>query len=48
MKNPDNPNEEKIENEKEKIALPPELLALEEIDENADADDIEMPESPYA
>ena len=47
MKNPDHPNEQKIENEKEKIILSPELLLSEELDETAE-DDTEMPESPYA
>ena len=47
MKNPDHPNEQKIENEKEKIILSPELLLSEELDETAE-DDAEMPESPYA
>ena len=32
MKNPDHPNEQKIENEKEKIILSPELLLSEELD----------------
>ena len=47
MKTPDKPNEEKNENERKKILLPPELLALEEIEENDDVDD-EVTESPYA
>ncbi|MGN1012132.1 MAG: sigma-70 family RNA polymerase sigma factor, partial [Clostridia bacterium] len=47
MKTPDKPNEEKNENERKKILLPPELLALGEIEENDDVDD-EVTESPYA
>lgn len=46
MKTPDNPGDPK--NEKKEIVLPPELLALDEIDESNESGEVENGQSPYA